>query len=411
MGSARTRSIFAMAVVALLLAACGGGGDSTATTTAAPASDSAAETDTETETEDGTAAAQATTDEAAADEGDATAEAPGERSAVITVDGESTTYALDDVTFSPVEGVDDLTFETCNPDFFGSGRFYAIGYAVDADGELIMGDDDQPGTFTMDLPPDDWETAQRDAPEFEIKHAGLDIEIATPEEAAGETMSWSIDDTTASGTAVFVDFENSYTVDFEVICEGSPTFDADDLPEAAGSSDDADSSGGGGGLPPAGGVGSFTVDGEPFDNVDIYSCEPFSFGSDPDPRDLSLFGYQGGMDGLNVEVSYGQGFDPAQGVQAQFDDQIRLTVFYSRSGEGGTYQFEGSAANGIDGTWYVGDFMSGDPVALDEAPVVIDGDRITGSLAGLDQTWPDEGADTVDVSWDFEIPSEVIEEC
>lgn len=346
-------------------------------------------------------------EQTSAEEIDTATEAPGERSAVITVDGESTTYDLDDVTFSPVEGVDDLTFERCDPDFFNSGRFYAIGYSVDDDGELILGEDGQPGTFTMDLPPADWRETQRDEPSFEIKNAGLDIEIATPEEAAGGTMDWIIDDTSASGTAVFVDFENTYTVEFEVICEGSPTVDAGALPQ----DEDSGSSGGGGGLPPAGGVGSFTADGESFDNVDVYSCEPFSFGTDPDPRDLSLAGFLGGMDGIGVDVTYGQGFDPVQGVQAQFDDQIRLKVFYSRSGETGTEQFEGSALNGIDGTWYVGDAVAGDVVALDEPPFVMEGNRIAGSLAGLEQTWPDEGAATVDVSWDFEIPSEVIEDC
>ncbi|MFP3882466.1 MAG: hypothetical protein ACLFRT_00045 [Actinomycetota bacterium] len=60
---------------------------------------------------------------------------------MISIDGEPTTYDLDDVTFSPAEGADDLTFETCDPDFFGSGRFYAIGYAVDGEGELIVGND------------------------------------------------------------------------------------------------------------------------------------------------------------------------------------------------------------------------------------------------------------------------------
>lgn len=398
MSWARARMTMIAAVVALVAASCGGGDQGSTDTTEGPADAPAGQGD------DGTSAPST---QPAGQETDAPADEPaGERSAVITIDGEATTYALDDVTFSPVEGVDDLTFETCNPDFFGSGRFYAIGYAVDADGELIMEDDDQPGTFSMDLPPDDWEEAERDAPAFEIQAGGLDIEIATPEEAEGGTMSWAIEDTTASGTAVFADFENTYTVDFEVICEGSPTVDTDALP----ADDDSDDGGDSGGLPAAGGLGSFTADGEPFDNVDVYSCEPFSFGSDPDPRDVSVLAYLGGMDGLEVEVSHSEGFDVSDAGQTQFD-RIDLRVFYSRAGEGSAEQFEGSAVNNADGDWFTNDPETFEQVPLDSAPFVIEGDRISGSLAGLEQTWPDEGAATVDVTWDFEIPSEVIEDC
>jgi hypothetical protein len=259
----------------------------------------------------------------------------------------------------------------------------------------------------MDLPPDDWEAAERDAPTFEISLGDLDIEIATPEEAAGGTMSWALDDTTASGTAVFVDFENTYTVDFEVVCEGSPTVAVDDLP-----SDDGGSSDGGGddgGFPLAGAVpGSFTADGESFDDVDVYACEPFSFGSDPDPRDLSLFGYVGGTSGLNVDVSHSQGFDLSDGTQF---DQMSLNVFYSRQGSAGLEQFEAGAQSRADGSWYTTDDETFEEVDLAEPPVVIDGNRVSGGLGSLEQTWPDEGAATVDVTFDFEIPTEVNEEC
>ncbi|HSM43746.1 MAG TPA: hypothetical protein VK969_01880 [Acidimicrobiia bacterium] len=392
----RTRMTIVLSAIALVVVSCGGGGDASTDATDVDPGPTAESEDESTDTEE-------PNDEADVDasSGD---EDSGERMAVITIDGESTSFALDDVTFSPVEGVDDLTFETCNPDFFGSGRFYAIGYAVDADGELILGEDGQPGTLTMDLPPDDWEATQRDAPEFEIELGDIAIEIATPEEAAGGTMAWTIGDTTASGSAVFVDFENTYTVDFEVVCEGSPTVDTDALPTDS----DSDDRGDAGGLPAAGGAGSFTVDGESFDNVDVYSCEPFSFGSDPDPRDLSLLAYLGGMDGLQVEVSHSTSFDMSDGTEF---DQINLSVFHSRQGEAGLEQFEGSAASAADGSWFTLDPETFEQVPFDENPVAIDGDRITGSLAGLDQTWPDEGAATVDVTWDLEIPTEVVEDC
>ncbi len=331
----------------------------------------------------------------------------GERMAVITIEGEPTSYDLDDITYSPLEGVEDVTFETCSPDFFGSGRFYAIGYAVGDEGELLIGEDGQPaGTFTMDLPPDDWEEAQRDAPGFAIRLNGLDIEIATPDEAGG-TMSWSIDDTTASGSAVFTDFQNTYNVEFEVVCEGSPTVDASDFPTDDGAV--AGDSGGDGGFPLAGaGEGSFTVDGESFDDVAVYSCEPFSFGSDPDPRDVSLLGYLGGMSGLEVEVSHSPGIDMTDGTQF---DQMNLSLFYSREGSAGLEQFDGTAQNRADGSWFFYDSETFEEIDLAEPAAVIEGDRISGFLAGLQQSWPDEGAATVDVTFDFEIPSQINQEC
>jgi hypothetical protein len=389
----RGRLLVVLGVLALVVVSCGGGGDDAASTTG-PTGETEAESG-------GTTSQQGSSEEV---EGSAE-EAPGERMAVISVDGEANTYDLDDLTFSSVEGVEDLTFETCSPDFFGSGRFYAIGYAVESDGEILVGDDGQPlGTFTMDLPPDDWEATQRDAPTFEIRVGELDIEIATPEEAAGGTMAWTIDDTTASGTAVFVDFDNTYTVEFDVVCEGSPTVNVDDLPADDGATAGDDDDGDGGPSLAGSTTGSFTADGETFGDVAVFSCEPFSFGSDPDPRDLNLRGFLGGMTGLEVDVSHSQGFDMSDGSQF---DQTSLSVFYSRDGEAGVEQFEASAQSRADGSWFIYDAETFEEVDLADVPVVIDGNRITGALAGLEQTWPDEGAATVDVTFDYEIPSEV----
>lgn len=397
MGWDRRRLLVALGAAAMVVASCGGGGGES-TFTAADAEG------TDTTTVGGEGDADAPIEPVADEDGEESGGESGERSAVISIDGEPTTYDLDDVTFSPVDGVNDLTFETCDPDFFGSGRFYAIGYAVDDEGELIVGDDGQPGTFTMDLPPDDWEAAQRDAPEFEIMLGDIDIEIASPDEAAGGTMSWTIEDTRASGTAIFVDFENTYSVDFEIVCEGSPTVEVDDLP-----TDDADAGDDGGGFPLAGaGVGSFTADGESFDSVDVYSCEPFSFGSDPHPDDVSVLAYLGGASGLEVVISHRQGVDMSDGSQFE---QIDLSVFYSRQGEAGLEQFEGGAASAADGTWFTMDPETLEQTPLDTIPAVIEGDRVTGALAGLRQTWPDEGAATVDVTFDLEVPTEVNEEC
>lgn len=175
----RRRLAVVIGVVALVVASCGGGGDGSAV-----ASDDSGGPGT-------TAAGGGEASGAEGqDDGSRADEASGERMAVIAIDGDAMTYDLDDITFSSVEGVADLTFETCSPDFFSSGRFYAIGYAVDDEGEVLVGEDGQPaGTFSMDLPPDDWEATQRDAPTFDLKVYGLDLRIATPEEAEGETSA------------------------------------------------------------------------------------------------------------------------------------------------------------------------------------------------------------------------------
>lgn len=398
MGWDRRRLLVALGVAALVVTSCGGaGGESTPTTVDAGGADT---------TIAGGEGDAAVTEQAGDEDGGDSGGESGERSAVISIDGEATSYRLDDVTYSNVDGVEDLTLETCDPDFFGSGRFHAIGYAVDDEGELLVDETgDLVGILTMDLPPDDWEATQRDEPSFELNLHDLDIEIASPDEAAGGTMSWTIEDTRASGAAVFVDFENTYTVDFEIVCEGSPTVEVDDPP----TDDHSDAGDNGGRLPLAGaGVGSFTADGESFDNVDVYSCEPFSFGSDPHPDDVSLLAYLGGTSGLEVVVTHGQGVDLSDGSQF---DQIELSVFHSRQGESGLEQFEASAASAADGTWFTTDPDTLEQTPLDANPVVVEGDRVTGALAGLRQTWPDEGAATVDVTFDLEIPTEVNEEC
>jgi hypothetical protein len=404
-----------LCVLALSAAACGGGedGDAGASGTEAPA-DSEEESEERDPEEDASGAGDS--EDAGSDDGesesvsDQDSGGSSNRSAVITVDGETLNYSMDDVTFSNVEGMDDLTFETCSPDFFGSGRYYAIGYAVDDDGEVIVGDDGGIASqFVVNLPPDDWQETQRDAPEFEITLNDLDLDIATLDEAEsmapGQEMSWTIDDTTASGTAVFVDFDNSYVVEFELVCEGEPTITAGDV---SGESDEGDDDGDGGFPLGGAGTGSFVADGESYDNVDVYRCEPFSFGSDPHPDDLSLLAFLGGSSGLEVEISNDQGFSQA----GETFDQVTLSAFYSRSGDSGLEQFEGRATNDAEGNWYLGGgFITEDSEPLDGPPFTIDGDRITGELAGLEQTWPDEGAAIVDVSFDLEIPSEVNSEC
>lgn len=149
------------------------------------------------------------------------------------------------------------------------------------------------------------------------------------------------------------------------------------------------------------GVGSFTVDGESFDNVDVYRCEPFSFGSqEADPDDLDLVaGFLTGSNAVQVTVSH-------EG------ETTYLGVFYSRDGADGLEQFEAGADNSIPGRfeagpWKVRDAETGEETELGDAPFAISGGRITGGLTGLAQTWPQDGDGTVDVTFDLEIPSEI----
>jgi hypothetical protein len=394
----RTRLRIGLVSLSLMVVSCGGGAaDDDSVSSPESASDTPETMATVAGGETTAPAEESVTDDSGA----------GQRTATIAIDGEALTYDLDDLTFSNVEGVDDLTFETCDPDFFGSGRFYAIGYAVEADGKLLLGDDGMPvAAFTMDLPPDDWQETERDAPTFEINRADLSIDIASPEEAGSGEMAWTIDGTTASGTAVFIDFENTYTVEFEVVCESSATVPAD-VP-ASGDGDDDGEDGTGGLSGAAAGVGSFTVDGESFDDVEVFSCPPFSASGEPDPGDLSLLGFLGVSTGLEVVLAHSQGVDTDDGTPY---DRARLDVFHSRQGASGVEQFEASAANDADGNWFLVDSESLEETPLDAVPYIIDGARMSGSLAGLEQTFPDEGAATVDVTWDYEIPAEITEGC
>ncbi|MGD9714369.1 MAG: hypothetical protein AB7V46_20245 [Thermomicrobiales bacterium] len=141
----------------------------------------------------------------------------------------------------------------------------------------------------------------------------------------------------------------------------------------------------------------------------MYACEPFSFGSEePHPDDLSLFAMHEGSEGIDIDISHRQGIDLADGSQF---DQIRIDVFYARQGVTGLEQFEGSAANDAAGSWFAQDPVTLQQTSLQGSPYTVEGDRIFGSLAGPRQSWPDEGAATVDVTLDLEISSVINAEC
>ncbi|MGA7097894.1 MAG: hypothetical protein WB245_10060 [Acidimicrobiia bacterium] len=161
--------------------------------------------------------------------------------------------------------------------------------------------------------------------------------------------------------------------------------------------------------PTAGGVGTFSVDGESFDNVPVARCEPFSVGDAPSEADLSLVALVGSMEGLNLDLSSSDGFAMGDNEMITFTQQT-LNVDYSRSGDAGIEQFTGFASNDIDDNWYVGGApMPGEEkTPMTEAPFTRDGDRISGSMT-LDQDWPEGSSGVIEVSFDFEIPSEIVD--
>ncbi|HEX9855445.1 MAG TPA: hypothetical protein VGC47_09035 [Acidimicrobiia bacterium] len=160
---------------------------------------------------------------------------------------------------------------------------------------------------------------------------------------------------------------------------------------------------------PAGGSGTFVVDGDTFEGVPVGRCEPFSFGGPPHEDDLSLFALVGSMEGLNVDLSNDEGFAASGDGMINYEKQT-VTVDYSRSGEGDVEQFSALAANDQDGAWYLGGAPNPGETKtpMDSVPFAREGDRISGTLI-LEQDWPEGATGTVEVSYDLEVPSEIID--
>lgn len=164
------------------------------------------------------------------------------------------------------------------------------------------------------------------------------------------------------------------------------------------------------------GTGYFEVDGERFEPHYIVRCEPFSFGSPPHEDDLDLRGHRlsDGI-GLEVEVSVrdivaGEG-NPREGYTA-----MNISVFLHRSGADGIEQYEGSAVNHPNEDWYDTEHLSPEiliyhgteptgPPLSPPAGFEIARDRIKGTMT-LPQDWPENETGTVDVTFDYSIPSE-----
>ena len=168
-------------------------------------------------------------------------------------------------------------------------------------------------------------------------------------------------------------------------------------------------------LPFESGTGDFEVDGERFEPSYRVRCVPFSFGGDPHEDDLDLRGHLL-RDGIGLEVTVSaedlvSPTDPQAGYTA-----MRIDVFLHRGGAEGTRQYEGSAVNHPDGSWYdsgdltprmliyAGAEPTGPPLAPPAGFEMSDG-SIGGTMT-LPQEWPQGETGTVDVTFDYTIPSE-----
>lgn len=197
------RAIGRLGVVALvvLVGACGGDDDD-----ASPAGD------------DDTAATGGAAD--GGDDGggdDGAAGGGGESYGIFTVNGEELRYSMSNLEYSPNEAISDVTLERCDPSFFSAGLF-AIGYPVDANGELQLADNgDIAGIVSIQLP--------NDIDDTEL----MDIEVDFDNDAAGINTRWrgddtgqtayEIDGTRATGTIVLKNSRQEPTVvDFEIVC-------------------------------------------------------------------------------------------------------------------------------------------------------------------------------------------------
>lgn len=186
----------------------------------------------------------------------------------------------------------------------------------------------------------------------------------------------------------------------------------------ASASDDSDRTSGsesaqGEDLPFENGEGFFIVDGERIDPEYVVSCIPFDaseFGGQAShPDDLAINAIKGST-ALQVEVSYEEG---AGRGGDQVYDAVSVWPNVLRPGEDGQESFEAGFLTDPDGVWYSREtdnpiqLSMGTAVGtpLDEAPMVRDGNRITGT-ATLPQTWPDGATGSVVVSYDLSFSSE-----
>ncbi|MGA8039134.1 MAG: hypothetical protein WCA93_03405 [Acidimicrobiia bacterium] len=149
--------------------------------------------------------------------------------------------------------------------------------------------------------------------------------------------------------------------------------------------------------------GTVMVDGEAFDAAQMYRCVPYADpGKEPNPEDLDLVVFATDGRYLSLTISNGEGVNMGNGQSYPRQAySLRLDV----ADAGGQVEYELGATNDEDGNWILGDDV-GTP--LDSAPFIIDGNNISGGMT-LVETYPNEGDSMVNVTYELEIPGDVVD--
>lgn len=154
----------------------------------------------------------------------------------------------------------------------------------------------------------------------------------------------------------------------------------------SGSNDNSDAAQG---LPP-GGSGTVTLNGETIEPAWVGNCQ-IDEQFDPQPGDMDInVSLDGGLEALFLEIS----MSDVMGVPA--DASYTYTLFRpelqlrSESGNFVNYEPIGRFVTGPDGTWYLDEVgnvpmalaveVEHEGVVLEEPPLVIDGDNLTGAV-------------------------------
>ena len=191
----KPRSLGLVAVLAMVVVSCGGSNDVSPTTSP-----------------DDSAANDATDDGGGSDGASSSGTSFGE----FTIEGTIVRFAMSDVTASNVEGFD-VTFEKCDANFFGLG-LGAVGYPVDDNGDLVLGDDGEiVGTLNITLPHEGTDPGLFDI-DIRLVYDPLGIDLIY-NVVSGSEVSYTIDDNGAVGTMTLADDAGELiVVDFEIVC-------------------------------------------------------------------------------------------------------------------------------------------------------------------------------------------------
>ncbi len=155
------------------------------------------------------------------------------------------------------------------------------------------------------------------------------------------------------------------------------------------------------------GSGEVTVDGETFQINEVRRCEPFDFYDENNPNDLDVVA--GTAEGVYLSLVISNSTGYTAGGQDNYEQQYH-ELRINRFGDDGQEQFVATASHDIDNVWYLPfSGISGgteEGVMLGGPPFVRDGDSISGAMV-ITKDWPEEDGTTLDVTFNFDFPSEI----